>query len=186
MIFHSLAVLIALPLHVDGCASVPADSAQHASSGACSFERDIGDRKIGPIRIGSSLDEIRADYTVVPARLPYSDEMGYQVTVCDEETSLIVKFDESNSAVSISTTSPSFQTDRGGKVGMSLEQLLTLHPDGIVSTGVEEGGWIAFRLDRISGYFEFSLQDIAFSCLRDHRTCPSEFYERPAIRYWAR
>jgi hypothetical protein len=112
--------------------------------------------------------------------------MGYQVTVCDEKTTLTIAFDDTDAVKSMSTTSPSFQTDKGGKVGMSLAQLQTLHPEGVVSTGVEEGGWIAFRLDQFSGYFEFSLEGIEFSCLRDHRTCPTEFYERPAIRYWAR
>lgn len=184
--FISPSAFFALVFSVSGCASAPLDSSESSNGRACAFERGIGDGRIGPIRSGSSLDEIRSSYSVAAAPLPYSDEMGFQISTCDQEAIVIVEIDEKGAVESMSTTSTSFQTDKGGKVGMSLNQLQGAHTEGIISTGVEEGGWIAFRLDDISGYFEFSLEGVEFSCLQDRRTCGPEFFEKQAIRYWAK
>lgn len=160
-----------------GCAS--------SSDEDCTFERSIANGEIGPIRSGSSLDELRKDYNVAILMLPYSDTSGYEITLCDNETAVLVETDAADVVISMSSTSASFQTDSGGRVGMSLAQLQRLHPEGVVSTGVEESGWIAFRLTELSGYFEFGLDGVKSSCLQENQTCTSDFYERPAIRYWA-
>ncbi|GJL65065.1 MAG: hypothetical protein NPIRA05_00360 [Nitrospirales bacterium] len=152
----------------------------------CKFERGIDKGKIGPILIGNSVDELREEHQVGITSLPYLDQTGYAVSLCSDDAIVVAEADDEGIVVSLSTTSSSFQTKRGGKVGMSLEQLQAIHQDGILSTGVEEGGWIAFRLDEITGFFEFSLEGIAVACLRDHESCAQEFYERPAIRYWVR
>lgn len=186
MAIRSFMTLVFALSPVCGCAEVPADSQVVPTQAKCTFEREISARKVGPFRIGESLEALRKDYSITAGRLPYSDEIGFQVATCDPEASVIVSTAENSVVDSVSTASQSFQTAQGGKVGMNLEELQRLHPEGVLSTGVEEGGWIAFRLDGLSGFFEFSLIGVEFSCLLDRKSCPPEFYTRPSIRYWAR
>jgi hypothetical protein len=178
VIFRILPALICFIFPVSSCAS--------SSDESCIFEHSIRSGAIGPVQLGLSLDELYKEYSVAVSNLPYSDISGYAVTFCDHEATVLVETNTVGVVISLSTSSTSFQTDPGAKVGMNLVRLQALHPEGVISTGVEEGGWIAFRLEEISGFFEFSLDGIEFSCLQDYQTCMPEFYERPAIRYWTR
>ncbi len=165
-------------------AILAANNCKAAPNAACKFEQDINIGEIGPIKLKTSLDEIGKNYSIKSARLPYSDVLGKEVTICNSEATIIAETDASDNIITISTKSSLFHTGSGARVGMSLNQLMARHPDGILSTGTEEGGWITFIIKELSGYFEFSLVGVEFKCLQDNKKCPSEFYRRPAIRYW--
>ena len=185
MIHRAFAPLLIIALLNNGCASASGENSEVVTDQNCTFERGIGDAKIGPIRLGDSLGALRQNYQVETILLPYSDAEGLAVSLCDGEVEIIAEVDDADVVITLSTSSTAFETQRGGAVGMSLERLQALHPEGIVSTGVEEGGWVAFRLDEISGYFEFSLEGVSFECLRDESACGDELKDRLAIRYWA-
>lgn len=185
MTLRAFAPLLMIAFLNNGCASASDENLAPVSDQKCTFERGIGKGNIGPIRLGDSLSVLRENYQVETTLLPYSDVEGYEVSLCGGEAKIIAEVDEGGSVITLSTTSPSFETQRGAAVGMSLKKLQMLHPEGILSTGVEEGGWVAFRLDEISGYFEFSLEGVSFECRRDEASCGNELNDRPAIRYWA-
>lgn len=184
MIYRVFAPLLMLLILNNGCALASSDNMMGVSGQNCMVERDIGNGNIGPIRLGDTLGALREHYQVETIFLPYSDDGGYAVSLCGHEAEVVAEVDEANVVITLSTTSPSFETQRGAAVGMSLERLQALHPEGMLSTGVEEGGWFAFRLDDISGYFEFSLEGVSFECLRNQAACGDELKDRSAIRYW--
>ena len=184
MIHRAFAPLLIIAFLNNGCASVSGENLEAVSDQNCTFDSGIGDEKIGPIRLGDSLGALRENYQVETTLLPYSDAEGHAVSLCDGEVKIIAEVDDADAVITLSTSSTSFETQRGAAVGMSLEKLQALHPEGILSTGVEEGGWVAFRLDEISGYFEFSLEGVSFECRQDEASCGDELNERSAIRYW--
>ena len=53
--------------------------------------------------------------------------MGYQITLCDENSVVILTLDDADAVASKSTTWISHQTDKGGRVGMSLTKSQVLH-----------------------------------------------------------
>lgn len=184
MIHRAFTPLLMIAFLNIGCASAFGENLEVVSDQNCTFERGIGDGKIGPIRLGDSLRALRQNYQVETTFLPYSDAEGHAVLLCGGEAKIIAEVDDAGEVITLSTSSTSFETQRGAAVGMSLERLQALHPEGILSTGVEEGGWVAFRLDEISGYFEFSLEGVSFECRQDEASCGDQLNERPAIRYW--
>ncbi|MCF6292036.1 MAG: hypothetical protein L3J04_01440 [Robiginitomaculum sp.] len=179
--FRILLILIGFLFPASGYAS-PTDD-------ACFPNYDIGKGKIGQLELGSYLSELSKEHNVVTARSLYADtsytnNLHYQVTICHTEISILVQTEADGLIVALSTPSQLFSTSSGAKVGMSIRQLQALHPEGTISTGVEESGWVAFQLKDISGFFEFEILDVEFSCLLDNLTCSPDFYERPSIRYW--
>ena len=146
--------------------------------------RVIQEDRIGAVGLGDTLDQLEQKYAVQESEFPYSEQLGYAISQCDDDDVVVFQADESGTVISIFTASPQFLTENGGRVGMKLSQLISLYPDGVISTGVEEGGWIAFRPHSLSEYFEFDLKNTEIECLRDYQNCSPDFYDRVAIGYW--
>jgi hypothetical protein len=145
----------------------------------------IGAGHIGPIELGAAFPEIKAEMQTTPSFLPYSDVEGHSVAVCNSSEGILIELDENESVIAISTTSELIHTPLGGSVGMTLSELKKMHPRGTISTGIEEGGWIAFTLSEYSGYFEFSVIGVDRACLQNNADCMEQIELRRAIRYWA-
>ena len=112
-----------------GCASASGENLEVVSDQNCTFERGIGDGKIGPIRLGDSLRALRQNYQVETTFLPYSDAEGHAVLLCGGEATIIAEVDDAGAVITLSTSSTSFETQRGAAVVMSLDKLQALHPE---------------------------------------------------------
>lgn len=176
MILRNFTVMAVLMFPISACAQ--------SNDTECAFEKVILKNKIGPLEIGMNFDNTQVENYIKPALLPYSDIDGYELNPCATDASIIVETNEAGNIITLSTTSIIFKTFNGASVDMSLAQLRDLYPNGSISTGVEEGGWIAFKPDDVSGYFEFELDGVERTCLRDNSICAADFYQRKSIRYW--
>jgi hypothetical protein len=173
----SLFVGIAAALSASSCSATPA-------SQSCEFDRTIGDERIGPIRIGEKLDAVSPPLHLEEAYLPYSDENGKMATDCDGEVEVIFDQHQNGEVSSISTQSRYFETTKGASVGDSLEKILSLHPEGRLTSGAEEGGWVAYFPSGGKGYFEFAVKGLDHQCLQDFSNCQVSKGSLESIRYW--
>ena len=165
------------------CASAERQAIEPSKDAKCEFSHEIKPASIGPVRLGHSLNSHAKAYTISQTTTRYTNEPAYRITFCDGAASVVVEVENDETIVSIATNSPEFKTIKGAKVGMSLVQLQKAHPEGAISTGIEEGGWVAFRLEEFSGYFEFSIKNVEISCLKDNETCNPDFFNSPSISY---
>ena len=179
-ILHLVICCLCVPA---ACAAEKQQAVEAPHEEKCKFSREIGPASIGPVMLGSSLSSYTNEHSISQTTTRYTNEPAYRITFCDRTTSVIVEVDDDESITSIATVSSDFKTKRGAKIGMSLDQLSEVHPEGIISTGVEEGGWIAYRLEEFSGYFEFPVKDVELSCLRKPETCNPGFFNTPSISY---
>lgn len=176
VILRNFAVMATLMFPINACAE--------SNDTECAFEKTILENTIGPLEIGMTFDSMQVENNIKPTLLPYSDVDGYEFNPCGTDASIIVETDEAENIITLSTTSVVFKTSNGASVDMNLTKLRELYPNGTFSTGVEEGGWIAFKPNDLSGYFEFELDGVGRTCLRDISKCATDFYERKSIRYW--
>lgn len=173
----SLCIGIAAALSASSCSATP-------TSQGCRFDRTINDERIGPIKIGEQLETVSPPLHVKEAYLPYSDEHGELATDCDGEVEVIFDRDQDGEVSSVSTQSRYFETTKGASVGDSLEKILSLHPEGRLTSGAEEGGWIAYFPSSERGYFEFGVQGLDHQCLQNFADCQVSRKSLESIRYW--
>ncbi|MEP5576176.1 MAG: hypothetical protein ABJP48_06985 [Erythrobacter sp.] len=150
----------------------------------CEFDKTINDERIGPIRIGERLEAISPPLHLEEAYLPYSVEDGEMATNCDGEVEVIFDRGQDGKVSSLSTQSRHFETDKGASVGDTLEKILSSHPEGRLTSGAEEGGWIAYSPRGGKGYFEFSVEGLDHQCLQDFANCQVSKGSLESIRYW--
>lgn len=154
------------------------------SSKGCEFDKTINNERIGPVIIGRRLDAATPPLHLEVVYLPYSDEDGEMATDCNGEVEVIFNRDQDGEVVSISTRSGYFETSAGARVGDNLEKILSMHPDGRVTSGTEEGGWVAYFPSSGRGYFEFAVEGLDHQCLQDIANCEVSKESLVSIRYW--
>jgi hypothetical protein len=71
----------------------------------------------------------------------------------------------------IATGSSRFVTDRGARVGMTLQALRTLYPEGQVNIGSEEGGYFNFETPD-NAFFQLDQTGVPATCFEYRGECP--------------
>jgi len=146
------------------------------------------DTEIGPVRAGMPIAELRAlghPYTTRSVNEEGDDYTEYSVRI--SASAEVIALDVDGRAIGVSTRSSSFSTDRGARVGATLEELQRLYPEGRLHIGVEEGHGFRFFSFRTrdrepSGIFYFDAERLPQSCFAPPRACPTAEAER-AVEY---
>lgn len=132
-----------------------------SASTSCDLDKTIKKRAISSIYLGAVISEIEElpikviKYTMQNE----SQDIGFKATFCNGEV-IAFQIDENEKVWSIRTESTNFETKSGAKVGSTFHDILKLHPDGEVVSGLEEGAYLSIYIDELGGYFSFNTETV--------------------------
>jgi hypothetical protein len=168
------AVLLVLALALMSCSSAGAQT-----------EAQLTPTQIGPVRLGMSEVEIRAlgfEHTREIAEGEGGEFVRIIVNLGDERSVVADLYDDRTGSLEI--TSPVLTTERGAHVGMTLEELRQLYPNGEVNIGSIEGNYFNLRIAD-GAFFQFHPALLPDSCFRYRGACPDQSGQR-SISYFLR
>ncbi len=152
----------------------------------CAQDVQLTPERIGPIHVRMSGAEIRSlgmDVVEDVVNLEGDDYVRFQVGIADDISVEVIFW--GGRAVDLTTDAASFMTDRGAHVGMTLEELRRLYPEGQIFIGNEEGFYFSFQTTPDGAVFLFDTRTIPESCFAWRGECP-DLSDRRAYRYFVR
>lgn len=169
-----------------GC-SREAPETPAAEFAAAPADLSMSARHIGPVQVGVSTDAIEALNLPFETEVSYGegDEyLNYILTISTDASVTATTYE--GAVVEVSTLSPAFENAQGAHVGMSLDELRALYPNGVFYIGAEAGEFMSFSLLPDGGVFSFDIAGIDAACFQPRRRCPTPLGPRRATRYFVR
>jgi hypothetical protein len=158
-----------------------------ATLAAAPADFTMSSSRIGPVRTGMSAAEIEALGLAFETRSDNQEgeDLVQYVLAAGDGAELIATMSD-GAAVEVATTSPQFADARGAHVGMTLDELRALHPDGFFYIGNEAGDFMSYTLPEGVAVFAFDTAGIDAACFQPRRRCPTPLGSKRATRYFVR
>jgi hypothetical protein len=137
-----------------------------------------------PLHIGMTPTQVEALGLPTKSRIvSYEDEKHEELVVSTPKGDVEIYLLQGIVA-RLSTSSTQFHTKRGVFVGVTINELKALYPEGRLISGFGDGGYLNFILQSEGGVFEFSAEGLSENCLTFGEDCPADFGVRRSVRFF--